>query len=181
MGPADGASYICYALFMESPRPSLISRFNIFDPRGRLTQRGFAIVLLLCSAFGLAGWSISGSGASGSWIALVFYVAAIWAFLASTFRRMNDAGISRMWLLAPLAASAMVFAAGFYLYQPEPMVANPSPLMKFLAVILVVPALLAGITWLLAKVIAGFLAAFVVWIAFGLTLLAPATKPPDTV
>lgn len=166
---------------MEHPRASFISRLNIFNPRGRLSQRGFAMVLLLCCAFGLAGWSISSSGGLGSWIALVFYVAAIWGFLASSLRRMNDAGISKYWLLAPLAASAVVFATGFYVYQPEPMVANPSPLMRFLAVILVLPALLAGAAWLLAKVIAGFLAAFVVWIAFGLILLTPASKPPDDV
>jgi len=164
---------------MEHPRPSLIARLNIFDPRGRLAQRSFAMVVLACCAIGLVGWSVSDSGALGSWIALAFYVLAIWGFLAGTLRRLNDAGISRYWLLAPLAASAIVFLAGAYLYQPEPLVANPSPLMKFLAVILVLPALLAGAAWLLAKIMAGLLAAFVVWIVFGLILLAPASKPPD--
>ena len=159
---------------LESPSPA--GRFNMFSPRGSLSRGAYAAIVVVCALAVVTGRTFGALGTVASWIALAIYVLAIWCLYVAMLRRMRDADLSLWWLVAPLAVSLIVFAIAAYAYQSAPLVANATPLMKFLAVILIVPALLSAVGWLLAKVVVGLAAALAVWAIFVLLLLLPASR-----
>lgn len=157
------------------------SRWNILTPRGRLARVPYIIIVVVCALALITGRLLSGLGTAGSWIALLVYVLAIWCLFAAMMRRLLDAGISSAWLIGPLVISVIAFAWMAYTYQPPPLVPDATPLMKFLAFITIVPAMLSAVAWLLAKILAGVTAALAVWGVVVLLLLLPASTPTDKV
>ncbi len=133
----------------------------------------FAAGVFVCALVAASAWWLSKQGTVGSWIALALFAAVAWCCGAIILRRMRDAGISRWWLIAPAVWSLAAFLFFAYTYEPPPLVDNLSPGMKLLAILAVVPALLAAFAWAIAKIAAGLLAAAAVWAVFVVLLLFP--------
>ena len=64
-------------------------------------QEYWAVILLSIVAY-IAGFIVLESGALGALIALAIFVAALWAVLAVTVKRLRDAGLNTWWILAVL-------------------------------------------------------------------------------
>ena len=64
-------------------------------------QEYWAVIVLSIVAY-IAGFIVLESGALGALLALVIFVAALWALIAVTVKRLRDAGLSTWWTLAIL-------------------------------------------------------------------------------
>jgi len=64
-------------------------------------QEYWAVIVLSIVAY-VAGFIVLESGALGALIALVIFVAALWALIAVTIKRLRDAGLNTWWTLAIL-------------------------------------------------------------------------------
>lgn len=64
-------------------------------------QEYWAVILLSVVAY-VAGFILLESGALGALLALVIFVAALWATIAVTVKRLRDAGLNTWWILAIL-------------------------------------------------------------------------------
>ena len=64
-------------------------------------QEYWAVIVLSIVAY-VAGFIVLESGALGALLALVIFVAALWALLAVTVKRLRDAGLNTWWTLAIL-------------------------------------------------------------------------------
>jgi uncharacterized membrane protein YhaH (DUF805 family) len=64
-------------------------------------QEYWAVILLSVVAY-IAGFIVLESGALGALLALVIFVAALWATIAVTVKRLRDAGLNTWWILAIL-------------------------------------------------------------------------------
>ena len=64
-------------------------------------QEYWAVILLSVVAY-VAGFIVLESGALGALLALVIFVAALWATIAVTVKRLRDAGLNTWWILAVL-------------------------------------------------------------------------------
>ena len=64
-------------------------------------QEYWAVIVLSIVAYA-AGFIVLESGGLGALIALVLFVAAFWAMLAVTVKRLRDAGLNTWWILAIL-------------------------------------------------------------------------------
>ena len=64
-------------------------------------QEYWAVILLSIVAY-IAGFVVLESGALGALIALAIFIAALWAILAVTVKRLRDAGLNTWWILAVL-------------------------------------------------------------------------------
>ena len=64
-------------------------------------QEYWAVIILSIVAY-IAGFIVLESGALGALIALAIFVAALWAVLAVTVKRLRDAGLNTWWILAIL-------------------------------------------------------------------------------
>ena len=64
-------------------------------------QEYWAVILLSIVAY-IAGFVVLESGALGALIALAIFIAALWATLAVTVKRLRDAGLNTWWILAVL-------------------------------------------------------------------------------
>ena len=64
-------------------------------------QEYWAVILLSVVAY-VAGFIVLESGALGALLALAIFVAALWATIAVTVKRLRDAGLNTWWILAIL-------------------------------------------------------------------------------
>ena len=64
-------------------------------------QEYWAVFVLSIVAY-IAGFIVMESGALGALIALIIFVAALWACIAVTIKRLRDAGLNTWWTLAIL-------------------------------------------------------------------------------
>jgi uncharacterized membrane protein YhaH (DUF805 family) len=64
-------------------------------------QEYWAVIVLSIVAY-VAGFIVLESGALGALIALIIFVAALWACIAVTIKRLRDAGLNTWWTLAIL-------------------------------------------------------------------------------
>jgi len=64
-------------------------------------QEYWAVIVLSIVAY-IAGFILLESGTLGALIALVIFVAALWALIAVTVKRLRDAGLNTWWTLAIL-------------------------------------------------------------------------------
>lgn len=64
-------------------------------------QEYWAVILLSVVAY-VAGFIVLESGALGALLALVIFVAALWATIAVTVKRLRDVGLNTWWILAVL-------------------------------------------------------------------------------
>ena len=64
-------------------------------------QEYWAVILLSVVAY-IAGFIVLESGALGALLALIIFVAALWATIAVTVKRLRDAGLNTWWILAIL-------------------------------------------------------------------------------
>ena len=64
-------------------------------------QEYWAVIVLSIVAY-VAGFIVLESGALGALIALAIFIAALWAILAVTVKRLRDAGLNTWWILAVL-------------------------------------------------------------------------------
>ena len=64
-------------------------------------QEYWAVILLSIVAY-IAGFIVLESGALGALIGLAIFVAALWATIAVTIKRLRDAGLNTWWILAIL-------------------------------------------------------------------------------
>ena len=64
-------------------------------------QEYWAVIVLSIVAY-VAGFIVLESGALGALIALIIFVAALWALIAVTIKRLRDAGLNTWWTLAIL-------------------------------------------------------------------------------
>jgi len=65
-------------------------------------QEYWAVIVISILAY-IAGFiALEGSGGLGALIALVVFVAALWAMIAVTVKRLRDAGLNTWWILAIL-------------------------------------------------------------------------------
>ena len=64
-------------------------------------QEYWAVFVLSIVAY-VAGFIVLESGALGALIALIIFVAALWACIAVTIKRLRDAGLNTWWTLAIL-------------------------------------------------------------------------------
>lgn len=64
-------------------------------------QEYWAVILLSVVAY-VAGFIILDSGTLGALVALAIFVAALWATIAVTVKRLRDAGLNTWWILAIL-------------------------------------------------------------------------------
>jgi len=64
-------------------------------------QEYWAVIVLSIVAY-IAGFIVLESGALGALIALIIFVAALWALIAVTIKRLRDAGLNTWWTLAIL-------------------------------------------------------------------------------
>ena len=64
-------------------------------------QEYWAVILLSVVAY-VAGFIVLESGALGALLALVIFVAALWATIAVTVKRLRDVGLNTKWILAVL-------------------------------------------------------------------------------
>ena len=64
-------------------------------------QEYWAVILLSVVAY-VAGFIVLESGTLGALIALAIFVAALWATIAVTVKRLRDAGLNTWWILAIL-------------------------------------------------------------------------------
>ena len=64
-------------------------------------QEYWAVILLSVVAY-VAGFIVLESGALGALLALVIFVAALWATIAVTVNRLRDVGLNTWWILAVL-------------------------------------------------------------------------------
>ena len=64
-------------------------------------QEYWAVIVLSIVAY-IAGFIVLESGALGALIALAIFVAAFWALIAVTVKRLRDAGLNTWWTLAIL-------------------------------------------------------------------------------
>ena len=65
-------------------------------------QEYWAVIVISVVAFAAGFIALEGSGGLGALIALVLFIAAFWAWLAVTVRRLRDAGLNVWWILATL-------------------------------------------------------------------------------
>ena len=65
-------------------------------------QEYWAVIVISVVAFAAGFIALEGSGGLGALIALVVFIAAFWAMLATTVRRLRDAGLNVWWILATL-------------------------------------------------------------------------------
>jgi uncharacterized membrane protein YhaH (DUF805 family) len=65
-------------------------------------QEYWAVIVISIVAFAAGFIALEGSGGLGALIALVVFIAAFWAMLATTVRRLRDAGLNVWWILATL-------------------------------------------------------------------------------
>ena len=65
-------------------------------------QEYWAVILLSVVAYVAGFIALEGSGGLGALIAIIVFVAAFWAMLATTVRRLRDAGLNVWWILATL-------------------------------------------------------------------------------
>ena len=64
-------------------------------------QEYWAVFVLSIVAY-IAGFIVLESGALGALIALAIFIAALWACIAVTIKRLRDAGLNTWWTLAIL-------------------------------------------------------------------------------
>ena len=64
-------------------------------------QEYWAVIVLSIVAY-VAGFIVLESGALGALVALIIFVAALWACIAVTIKRLRDAGLNTWWTLAIL-------------------------------------------------------------------------------
>ena len=65
-------------------------------------QEYWAVIVISILAY-IAGFiALEGAGGLGALIALVVFVAALWAMIAVTVKRLRDAGLNTWWILAIL-------------------------------------------------------------------------------
>ena len=64
-------------------------------------QEYWAVIVLSIVAY-VAGFIFLESGTLGALIALALFIAALWALIAVTVKRLRDAGLSTWWTLAIL-------------------------------------------------------------------------------
>lgn len=64
-------------------------------------QEYWAVIVLSIVAY-VAGFIVLESGALGALVALGIFVAAFWALIAVTIKRLRDAGLNTWWTLAIL-------------------------------------------------------------------------------
>lgn len=64
-------------------------------------QEYWAVIVLSIVAY-VAGFIVLDSGALGALVALAIFVAALWAMIAVTVKRLRDAGLNTWWTLAIL-------------------------------------------------------------------------------
>jgi len=65
-------------------------------------QEFWAVHIIVVLAFTIALVLLEGAGVLGAVIVLVGLVAALWAVIAVTVKRLRDAGLSTWWILAVL-------------------------------------------------------------------------------
>lgn len=74
-----------------------------FDFKGvAKRQEYWAVIIISILATAVAFVILEGSGALGALVALVLFVAVLWAVIATTVRRLRDAGLNVWWILATL-------------------------------------------------------------------------------
>ena len=64
-------------------------------------QEYWAVILLSVVAY-VAGFIILDSGTLGALVSIAIFVAALWATIAVTVKRLRDAGLNTWWILAIL-------------------------------------------------------------------------------
>jgi uncharacterized membrane protein YhaH (DUF805 family) len=65
-------------------------------------QEYWAVIVISILAYVAGFIALEGSGGLGALIAIVLFVAALWAMIAVTVKRLRDAGLSVWWILATL-------------------------------------------------------------------------------
>jgi uncharacterized membrane protein YhaH (DUF805 family) len=74
-----------------------------FDFNGTAKRQEYwAVYLLSVLALAVGTVIVEGAGALGALIALIILVGALWALLATTVRRLRDAGLNMWWVIVIL-------------------------------------------------------------------------------
>ena len=65
-------------------------------------QEYWAVIIVSILAYVAGFIALEGSGGLGALIAIVVFVAALWAMIAVTVKRLRDAGLNVWWILVTL-------------------------------------------------------------------------------